>query len=268
MRDLHLLPTHPTRQLKVVIARDTECIAARHHLLHQPQDIHHSRTPIHQVAHKDCLAPARMLAVDVSQLREQFFEFVAAAVDVADHIERPRLALLVVEDRRAPDLDAVQLFRIQNMNIAEAFALKPVNAAPQAVHLPFDDVRSKVAVGARGVSPDTNSFRNVQHQRHRNRIELPRDLHELLAVTCLYIRRIDHSQPHSPQPDRQQMLERLKRIGCATLVRLVVAHQAAKIVGRQDLSRLEKLSRKGRLARSRSANQQHQTVFRKLNSHE
>ena len=87
------------------------------HVANQPQRVENPWATVHQIAEEDDLAalgmpvgavaPGRIVAVRcdrlVAECLEQCFQFVAAAVQIADDVERPVVVPLVVPERRPLD---------------------------------------------------------------------------------------------------------------------------------------------------------------------
>ncbi len=114
--DAHVLAAQLPHQLDVVIARHRQGGALRRHRHDQPQHLGHLGAAVDQIADEDRLAPLwvrRREAVlgvvcfqardPVSELLQQGFELVEAAMDVPDDVERPVLGSAVVPQRLALD---------------------------------------------------------------------------------------------------------------------------------------------------------------------
>ena len=85
--------------------------------------------PVAEIAQEDDLPAFRMrvavLTVNISELTEQFFQFVTAAVNVPDNIERTVFVLFVVPHFCPDDFDVVQLIlRVDDVNEPETFPLQ------------------------------------------------------------------------------------------------------------------------------------------------
>ncbi len=114
-----------------------------------------------------------MLVIDqhVSQLEEQGDQLAAAAVHVADDVER---ALLVPEvgEQLLPDDDGVRdlLLAAQDVDLAEALLAQVPERSTQLVALALHHRVGEVAVRAGGVAVQTDPLREVHHHGHRQHI--------------------------------------------------------------------------------------------------
>ena len=164
------LPRSFAQQLHVVVAGHAQGRAAVDHVAHEPQRVEDARPAVHQVADEDRLAalgvarrPARRRATcrraaprpRSPSRREQLLELVAAAVDVADDVERPVLARAgrstAATARPSPP-------RPPRASPGRRRGGSPPCEAPQRApelrRLVADDVRAEVPVGpARGCAP-------------------------------------------------------------------------------------------------------------------
>src|SRR6185369_12280255 len=99
------------------------------------------------------MAPGSTFLRLIAEAREQHFELVAAAVDVADDVEGAGLALAVGPQRPALDDGGFDVLHgAQDEDVAEALLLQLAERAPEVVRLVADDVRPHRAVGAHAVA--------------------------------------------------------------------------------------------------------------------
>ncbi len=158
MADLHIRAAERALQLDIVVAGHAEGDARFHHAPHEVDDADDIWPAIHQIAEEDDLAPVGMAPTrlgvgQIAELIQQLLKLVAAAVDVADDVERAGLRLAVGPQRRALDADGVnRLRRAQDRHLAEALALQPAQALAQQPHMVAHDVWAELAVGTRGVA--------------------------------------------------------------------------------------------------------------------
>ena len=83
----------------------------------------------------------------VPELLEQTFELVAAAVDVADDVERSAVLFPVVPEWLPLDDGGINLLLgLEDVYVSEAFTSKASQRAMQLALLIADDVRTEVAV--------------------------------------------------------------------------------------------------------------------------
>src|SRR5262245_40799557 len=87
-------------ELHFVITGNAQGSAAHDHRVHQPQDIGRSRPTIHEVTDEDRAAPLRWNngacpVRAIAELGEQRLQLVAAAVHIADDVERAALVARV-----------------------------------------------------------------------------------------------------------------------------------------------------------------------------
>ena len=136
VRDLHVASLELSHQLDVVIARNAERRFLGHHRHHEAKNVGHPRAAVDEVADEDGLPaggvrrPIVRVALDpfdeVSELVEERAKLVEASVHVADDVERAVLVPAVVPERVALDDRRVdRLDRLEDVDVAESFALKP-----------------------------------------------------------------------------------------------------------------------------------------------
>lgn len=217
-----------------------------------------TRSPRKMARRPSGLAPSaavRRVAEQVQQLRQ----LVQAAMHVADDVERPGLAPAVGEQRLADQIGLRNRFRRgQGMDDAEALPRQAAQRATQQLDMAAHHMGAEGPVRMRPVALLAYRLWNIQHDRHRQRVEAPRQLHCLLAVLRAQVGRVDHGQPPGREALGGDVVEHVERVGGGRLVGLVVGHQAAAAVGGQDLGGPEVPRREGGFAGAGRAHHQHQ----------
>src|SRR5436305_12718359 len=103
MRDLDVLPPDLPHKLHVVIAGNAKRSACFHRLHHQANNLWYFWPAIHEVADKDCLSlvvsPGTTRSFGISELGQEFHEFIEASVDIADDVEWAVFMTEVVPER-------------------------------------------------------------------------------------------------------------------------------------------------------------------------
>ena len=171
-------------------------------------------------------------------------------MDVTDHVERTGLVAEVVEqplshDGRGADLrDAVQV-----VDLAEPLLAQAAQRAAELVVLAPDHVRAEVAVRAGGVALHRHRLGDVEDDRDRQHVVLPRQLDERAACGRLRVRGVDDRETSCIQALAGDVVQDVEGGGARGLVVLVVGHQAAAEVAGDHLERPEVLARERRLAR-------------------
>src|SRR6516162_7360284 len=88
----------------------------------------------------------------IAQLAEQDFQLIAAAVDIADDIERPMLvAFVVVERHPFDDCGLDFLWALQHEDVPEAFFGESAQGPTQLRMLLANHMRTKVAFVAQSI---------------------------------------------------------------------------------------------------------------------
>ena len=145
---------------------------------------------------------ARRLFRLIAKLREERFEFVTAAVNVADDVERSVFAAAgrsrAARARSWPH--STSSSRIEHEDVPESLALQPSQRPPELRALLPDHVRAEVAVGSALVPLLADLLRQVEDNGHRDAVELTRDLDERLARFGLDVRGVNDGQPAQRQP--------------------------------------------------------------------
>nr|BFE54005.1 hypothetical protein GCM10017745_74320 [Saccharothrix mutabilis subsp. capreolus] len=277
--DLHVPAAQRPHQLLLVVAAHGERVPGLDHAHHQPQHARRVRPAVDQVADEHRAPPRRRHRVDrtalgvahqvVAQLAQQVLQLLAAAVHVADHVERPGLVAQVVEQPLGDDRRLVHFgLAAQHVDLLEALLAEELQRLAQRGPVPAHDVRAEVAVRPGRVARQAHLFGQVEHDRHRQHVVLARDLHQLRAVGPLHVGRVHHGGPPGGEPLARHVVQHVERVAGGRLVVLVVGHQAAEVVAGQDLRRREVRARERRLARAGGADQHHQAQVRDLQLHQ
>jgi hypothetical protein len=199
----------------------------------------------------------------VTEPCEQRLQLVAAAVDVADEIERAMLVALVVPQRHALDGRRVDLLGARQLvDVAKPFAAQAPHGTPKLVELLANDVRSEVALGAVPIPIMTEPLRHVEHDRKGETVMLPCDRHQRRPRLGLDVGRIDNGEPAEREAFADDVVEQLEGVARGGLIVLVVADHAAASVGRDDLRRQEMASRERALAGPAGTDEHDERQFR------
>jgi len=140
-----------------------------------------------------------VVALDaVPELSEQDLELSAAAVHVADDVERPGLVAQVVVQPRAGDRGRGHvLLGAQNVDGSKALPLQPAKAPPELIALTAQHVRPELSVGTARVARRADARGQVEHDRYRQHVVIPRHPHQVSAWARLDIRGVDDGPPPS-----------------------------------------------------------------------
>ena len=282
--DRHLLALQRPHELHVVVARNAEASALRDRAHREAQHARRVGAAVHEVADEHEPAPVRMddpvrdrqvaeqLAVaklaldrrrlalldDVAELREKLPQLVEAAVDVAHDVERPVVGAAIVPLGGALDRHRVDLIgSVEPMDEAELL-LEPAHRVAQVAHLVADDVRAELAVGPLLVARLADRLVDLEHDRDDRHVVLLRDPQERRAGGGLDVRGVDDRETPGGEPLAQDRVQQVERLAGRRLVVLVVGHEPAAEVGRDDLRRKEVLPPEGRLAAAARSDEQHQ----------
>jgi hypothetical protein len=184
----------------------------------------------------------------VTQLREQGDEFVVAAMHVADDVEGTVLRLLVVPQRLPLDRDCVDILgRRERENVPESLAFQALQTAAQRQSLATNHARSEVAIAARFVPILAKPFGQIEHDRDRQTVILPRQRDQRLAILRPHVCCIDDGQSTLRQPLRRDEVQHLERLGRDCLIVVIVGNETTTRIAVEDLRRQEVLARKGGL---------------------
>lgn len=206
MRDRDVTAAELADQLDVVVARHTVRGSGIDHIADQPNRVEDPGPAVDQVADEHRGATFRVgidraslwevpyppLREPVAELGQEAFDFLAAAVDVADDVERPVLVGAVVPQAGTGDRRVVDcLRRVEQVDLAESFLAHPAQAATEVLHLVADHVGAEVALRTSSVALLTQALGNVEHDRYRQEVVFARQPDELRAVLALDVRGID-----------------------------------------------------------------------------
>ena len=106
-----------------------------------------------------------------------------------------------------------------------------LHASAQRALLVSDHVRSELAIGPVAVAFRGQVLRHVEHDRHGERVVLPRDLHEATPAFRLYVRRVDDREAGGGEALGGDVVQHVEGVRRRRLVSLVVGHDAAEEVG-------------------------------------
>src|SRR5579875_2136981 len=132
-----------------MVAGDTVCVAEGNHVSHNSNGIENARSSIDKIPDEDGLSSKRMMIHKrmkkcpwryrdhfVTQLPQERFQFIAAAVNVADDVKRAVLLPFVVPQGHALDRGGINFFRaFQHKHLTEPFASKPPERAAKLSRL-------------------------------------------------------------------------------------------------------------------------------------
>ncbi len=279
--DLHVPAAQLASEFQIVVARHAERLTIAHHLHRQRKHIHHVRAAVDEIAQEHHAAPGRGRdaplerpgAVDgISQAAEQRVQLVEAAVHVADQIERAQLAAPVGPERHPDQLTGADLLgRLEHEHVAETLAPQGLQAPVQVAPLVSDDSRrdrrAARAVGPGDVAGVHHGRGQVEHQRDGQQVVLARQGQQRAAGLGLHVRRVDHRRQVPLQALLHDGVQHLEGVRRGVLVRVVVAHQRAAGVRRNDFGLREVAPREGALARGRGAHEQHERGAGQLKAH-
>src|SRR6266567_2929045 len=159
---------------------------------------------------------------------------------VANNIERSVLVLQVVPQRLPLDDRAFDfLERFEHENMAKALPLKTAQGPMQLLGLLPNDMRTKVAVRPPLVPVVSDPLRQVQDNGHGQTMKLACDFHKWLARLRLDIRCIRNCQSSRREPLAGDKMEQIKSVLRRRLAILVIGHQPAAIIRRENLRWLE-----------------------------
>ena len=227
-----------------------------------------TRSPTNIALRPDGCAQDSDAVPRVPELLEQTFELVAAAVDVADDVERPAVLFPVVPERLPLDDGGIDLLlRLEDVDVPEAFASEAPQRAMQLAPLVADDVRTEVAVGSRSIAVVAHALGQIENDGDGQHVVLAGERHQRLARLRLDVRGIDHRQLGAGEPPRGHEMQRRKRVVGRRLVVLVVRDERAEGVRRHHFGRLEVFAGKRRLAAPGRSDQDDQGQLRDREGH-
>lgn len=234
-----------------MVARYAQRRAGGDHRGYEPHGVKDAGATVHEVAQEDRPAPLRVGphrgvsedrprrivgCLTVSELLQQGLQLVAAAMDIADDVERPVLVPPVVPERNPLDDRRLhRLGRLQHEDVAKPLPPEPPEPTPQLRLLIADDMGTKVPIAPAGVAVLADPLVQIQHDRHGQDVVLPGQFHERLAGLRLNVGGIDHRESAQGEPlpgDEPEHLEGVLRDG---LVVLVVGDHPPAGIGRDHL---------------------------------
>ena len=178
VRELYVLAAELAKQLGLMVTGNAERGATLDHAHDQSKDVWRVRAAVHEIAKEHSAPPLGRRDADpylavfgapylITQTPKKLNQFVVAAVNVADDVERALLVFLVgpetlPRDRRRVDL----LDALEGPDVTKSFALEPAQRAPKLLGLLPDDVRTEVSVGSRSVALLRDPLRDVEHDRN------------------------------------------------------------------------------------------------------
>src|SRR5882724_6477552 len=242
MLDLYLLAAQPAHELHIVVPRDAERRTRSHHIANNADGIENMRSTIDQIAEED-RAPSRRVppalvtprGVRIRQseplppcLFEQHPQFIGTAMQVAEDIERTRLVLLVVPQRRALDLNLLR--SIEDVDVSKPLPFQSSETAFDIADLPPDHVRPEVAVRAAAVAFLAHPLWRIHHDGDRKAVVLASMFDQALSIFRTNIGRIDNGQPSAREPLLDHVVQRVECIVRARLIVLIVTDQPAEEV--------------------------------------
>src|SRR5262249_24950209 len=134
-----------------------------------------------------------------------------------------------------------------------ALALKSSNRTPELLGLISYNVGAELSVWPILVPFVTDLFRQVQHDRHGQYMELASEGYQRLAGLGLDVGRIDDSQSPRSEPLTGHVMQHIEGVSGGRLIILVVCHEAATKIRRKNFRGLEMRPSEARLAASRRA---------------
>ena len=255
-------PVERPLQLVLVVAGNAQRHARADHGHNQPQDRWRRRAAVDEVAKEHGLAPlgvTRVVAVvgdRPAELTKQIDQLGVATVDVTDDVERPGLVAPIRPEPLAHYVGAVDLLdAVEHVHLAETLAAQVVDRAAQRGPLVADHVLPERTIRARGVAGAADVGGNVEHDRGGEDVVLLGQLHDRSAVLGPHAGRVDDDDPSRLQALRGDRVQHCERRTGRALVVLVIAHQLATEVRRDDLGGQEMATGERRLARPGHADQ-------------
>ena len=155
---------------------------------------------------------------------EQLLQLVAAAVDIADDVERAVLVPLVVPERHSLDDRRLDLLgRLQHEDVPEPLPLEPPSDRRSCDFWLRTTCGPKSRSARPAVALLTDPLGQVEHDRHRQAVVLPGQFHQRLAGLGLDVGGVNHREPPQGQPLPGDEPEHLEGVVRDRLVVLVVA---------------------------------------------
>src|SRR5207249_5412974 len=178
VRELYVLAVKLAKQLGLVVTRHADGCATLDHAHDQSKDFWRVRAAVHENAEEHSAPSLGRCDADpylavfgapylITQTLKKLNQFVVAAVNLADDVERTLLVFLVGPETLPRDRPRVNLLNaLEGPDVTKSFALEPAQRAPKLLGLLPDDVGTEVAVGSRAVALLRDPLRYVEHNRH------------------------------------------------------------------------------------------------------
>src|SRR5690606_20117085 len=132
----------------------------------------------------------------IAQLAEQRLQLVAAAMDVTDDVEWPRLVAAVGPQTRADDLRTLDLLdRLEPMGLPESFPLQAAEAAVERSDVVANHMRSDLPIGALAVAVLAHALAGIQHDGNRQRVIRSRNPNVLPPILRPQVGGVHHREP-------------------------------------------------------------------------
>ena len=256
-----------------MVAGNTQCCSGLRHRHHRPEGVDDARAAVDEVAYEDRLpacwvCPRTAVVPLVSELLQQLFELIAAAVNVADDVEWPCFAFAVVPERLPLDDGGINLLLgLEDVDVPKAFASEASQRTMQLALLIADDVRTEIPVGARPIAVVAHPLGQVENDGDREHMVLAGERDERLASLWLDVRGIDNRQLRASEPSRGHEMQRRKRVVRRRLIVLVVRDERAESIRRHHFGRFEVFAGKRRLAAPRWSDQDDEGELRDREGH-
>jgi hypothetical protein len=154
------------------------------------------------------------------------------------------------------DFDFLQLFLAQLEDLVKAFLLDCSGGLLEELILPLND---RPANGAFSLGITLQAFlqRHIENKSHAGHTMFPRQLQQVSARLRGERCGIDHAQALDIQALLDQEVQEREGLHLKTLVALIITHQRARLVRRDDLSWPEVARCEGGFSANRRAAQHH-----------
>ncbi|RFC52734.1 MAG: hypothetical protein DVB22_000317 [Verrucomicrobia bacterium] len=246
MSDLDIAAAEFAHEFDVVIAGHAECGAAGDGVHDETEDVGGFRTAVDEIAEEQEFAAGGDPdsgggGIDlVAEIPEERDEFIVAAMDIADDVERTVVVAPVVPERLALDDGGVDFFRrLEDMNGPEALTLEPAERTFELLRLLPDDMCAEVAVGPNLVAVLGDALGEVEHDGDGKAVKLACELHERFAGIRLDIGGIDHDELACGKPFPRDEVEHFEGVAGGGLRVLVIGDEPAAIIRGEDFGGFE-----------------------------
>jgi hypothetical protein len=244
--DLDIAAAEFAHEFDVVIAGHAECGAAGDGVHDETEDVGGFRTAVDEIAEEEELASGGDPdsgggGIDlVAEIPEESDEFIVAAVDIADDVERSVVVAPVVPEWLAFDDSGFDFFRrLEDMDGAEALALEPAERTFELLRLLADDVRAEVAVGPSLVAVLGDALGEIEDDGDGKTVKLAGELHERLAGVRLDIGGIDDDEPACGEPLPRDEVEHVEGVAGGGLRVFVIGDEPAAVIRGEDFGGFE-----------------------------